>query len=224
MVKYSKEDKINREGGNYMSENIIVTIARQCGSGGREIGELLAQRTGMVYHDKSLINLAAEKSGMNPEILKNADEKATPSFLYSIAVGAIGMVPFSHGMPYDTPVNDKLFVLQSEIIEEETKKYPCIFVGRCADFILREHSKLVRVFIYASPEKRIERIAKTNEVDEVEAKNLMNKIDKKRANYYNYYTSQKWGKSENYDLMIDTTKIGIEGAVELIEKYISLIS
>ena len=108
--------------------------------------------------------------------------------------------------------------------EEETKKYPCIFVGRCADFILREHSKLVRVFIYASPEKRIERIAKTNEVDEVEAKSLMNKIDKKRANYYNYYTSQKWGKSENYDLMIDTTKIGIEGAVELIEKYISLIS
>ena len=206
-----------------MSENIIVTIARQCGSGGREVGELLAKRTGMVYHDKSLINLAAEKSGMSPDILSSADEKATPSFLYSIAVGAIGMVPFSHGMPYDTPINDKLFVLQSEIIEEETKKYPCIFVGRCADFILREHKKLVRVFIYASPEKRIERIASANEVDPSEAKSLMNKIDKKRANYYNYYTSQKWGKSENYDLMIDTTKIGVEGAVELIEKYISLL-
>lgn len=206
-----------------MSENIIVTIARQCGSGGREVGELLSERLGMVYHDKSLINLAAEKSGMNPEILKNADERATPSFLYSIAVGAIGMVPFSHGMPYDTPINDKLFLLQSEIIEEEAKKYPCVFVGRCADFVLRDHPKLVRVFIYASAEKRIERIAKANEVENGEAKSLMSKIDKKRANYYNYYTSQKWGKSENYDLMIDTTKIGTQGAAKIIEEYINLI-
>ncbi len=206
-----------------MSENIIVTIARQCGSGGREIGEKLSKKLDMVYHDKSLINLAAEKSGMNPEILKSADEKATPSFLYSIAVGAIGMVPFSHGMPYDTPINDKLFVLQSEIIEDEAKKYPCVFVGRCADFILREHTRLVRVFVYASPEKRIERIASANGVDASEAKSLMNKIDKKRASYYNYYTSQKWGRSENYDLMIDTTKIGVDGAVRLIEEYINLI-
>ena len=206
-----------------MSENIIVTIARQCGSGGREIGELLSKRLGMVYHDKSLINLAAEKSGMNPEILKNADERATPSFLYSIAVGAIGMVPFSHGMPYDTPINDKLFVLQSEIIEDEAKKYPCVFVGRCADFVLREHKKLVRVFVYASPEKRMERVAEANKVELGEAKSLMTKIDKKRASYYNYYTSQKWGRSENYDLMIDTTKIGVEGAVRLIEEYVNLI-
>lgn len=206
-----------------MSENIIVTIARQCGSGGREVGEILSKKLGMVYHDKSLINLAAEKSGMNPEILKNADERATPSFLYSIAVGAIGMVPFSHGMPYDTPVNDKLFVLQSDIIEEEAKKYPCVFVGRCADFVLKNHPRLIRVFIYASPETRIERIAKTNDVERGEAKSLMNKIDKKRANYYNYYTSQKWGRSENYDLMIDTTKIGTEGAAKIIEEYIKLL-
>ena len=206
-----------------MSENIIVTIARQCGSGGREVGEILSKKLGMVYHDKSLINLAAEKSGMNPEILENADEKATPSFLYSIAVGAIGMVPFSHGMPYDTPINDKLFVLQSEIIEEEAQKYPCVFVGRCADYILRNHPRLVRVFIYASPEKRIERIARVNDVDEGEAKSLMTKIDKKRANYYNYYTSQKWGKNDNYDLMIDTTKIGAEVAARIIEEYIKLL-
>ena len=206
-----------------MSENVVVTIARQCGSGGREIGEMLSKRLNMVYHDKSLINLAAEKSGMNHDVLKNADEKATPSFLYSIAVGAIGMVPFSHGMPYDTPINDKLFVLQSEIIEDEAKKYPCIFVGRCADFVLREHKKLVRVFVYASSEKRIERIANTNGIDKSEAKSLMTKIDKKRANYYNYYTSQKWGRSENYDLMIDTTKIGKEGAAKIIEDFVKIV-
>jgi cytidylate kinase len=126
-------------------------------------------------------------------------------------------------MPYDTPINDKLFILQSDIIEEEAKKYPCVFVGRCADFILRNHPRLVRVFVYASPESRIERISKVNDVDKGEAKSLMTKIDKKRANYYNYYTSQKWGKSENYDLMIDTTKIGIEGAAKLIEEYIKLL-
>ncbi|MBQ8163612.1 MAG: cytidylate kinase-like family protein [Clostridia bacterium] len=203
--------------------NVVITIARQYGSGGREVGELVAKDLNMEYHDKSLINLAAEKSGMNPEILKNADEKATPSFLYSIAVGSIGMVPFSYGMPYDTPINDKLFVLQSQIIEEEAEKSDSVFVGRCADFVLKDFPKVVRVFIYADIEKRAERIAKRKDISLGEAKNMAVKIDKKRANYYNYYTTLKWGKSENYDLMIDTSRIGIEGAAKLIEEYVKII-
>ena len=109
-----------------MSKKVIVTIARQFGSGGREIGEMVAKSLGFEYHDKSLISLAAEKSGINHEVLKNTDEKATPSFLYSIAMGGMGMVPFSHGMPYDTPINDKLFVLQSGIIEELAKSNSCV--------------------------------------------------------------------------------------------------
>ena len=203
--------------------NVVITIARQYGSGGREVGELVAKDLNMEYHDKSLINLAAEKSGMNPEILKNADEKATPSFLYSIAVGSIGMVPFSYGMPYDTPINDKLFVLQSQIIEEEAEKSDSVFVGRCADFVLKDFPKVVRVFIYADIEKRAERIAKRKDISLGEAKNMAVKIDKKRANYYNYYTTLKWGKSENYDLRIDTSRIGIEGAAKLIEEYVKII-
>ncbi|MBO5212755.1 MAG: cytidylate kinase-like family protein [Clostridia bacterium] len=203
--------------------NVVITIARQYGSGGREVGELVAKNLNMEYHDKSLINLAAEKSGMNPEILKNADEKATPSFLYSIAVGSIGMVPFSYGMPYDTPINDKLFVLQSQIIEEEAEKSDSVFVGRCADFVLKDFPKVVRVFIYADIDKRAERIAKRKDVSVGEARNMATKIDKKRANYYNYYTTLKWGKSENYDIMIDTSKIGVEGAAKIIEEYVKLI-
>jgi cytidylate kinase len=206
-----------------MAENIVVTIARQYGSGGREVGEIVAKDLGMVYHDKSLIKLAAEKSGLSTERLENVDEKATPSFLYSIAMGSAGIAPFTYGIPYDTPINDKLFTLQSEIIREEAKKSSAVFVGRCADFILAEHPKLVRVFIYADIDKRAERIAKRNGIEVGEAKNKAIKVDKRRANYYNYYTSRKWGKSENYDLMIDTTKIGVEGAAKLIEEYVALI-
>jgi len=207
-----------------MSKNIIVTIARQVGSGGREVGELLAMELGFEYHDKSLISLAAEKSGISHDVLKNTDEKATPSFLYSIAMGGMGMVPFSHGMPYDTPVNDRLFVLQSGIIEELAKANSCVFIGRCADFVLRDYPNVIRVFIYADPDKRAEVISKRNNISLNEAKNLVVKLDKKRSNYYGYYTSKKWGRSENYDIMIDTTKIGITGAVRLIKKYVEMIS
>lgn len=206
-----------------MSKNIIVTIARQFGSGGREVGELVAKHLNMEYHDKSLISLAAEKSGLSPEILHNTDEKATPSFLYSIAMGAVGMVPFSHGMPYDTPINDRLFVLQSGIIEELAKNSSCVFIGRCADFVLRDYDNVIRVFIYADIEKRAQTIAERNNVELGEAKNLAAKLDKKRANYYGYYTSRKWGRSENYDIMIDTTKIGTEGAARIIEEYVKLL-
>ena len=133
------------------------------------------------------------------------------------------MVPFSHGMPYDTPVNDRLFVLQSGIIEDLAKSDSCVFIGRCADFVLRDFPNVVRVFIYADPEKRAQVIAERNNISIGEAKNLSVKLDKKRASYYGYYTSKKWGRSENYDLMIDTTKIGTIGAVRLIKKYVEMI-
>lgn len=207
-----------------MSKNILITIARQVGSGGREVGELVAKNLGIDYHDKSLINMAAEKSGLSPEVLHNTDEKATPSFLYSIAMGGMGMVPFSHGMPYDTPINDRLFVLQSGIIEELAKSHSCVFIGRCADFVLRDFDNVLRVFVYADIEKRAETIAKRNDISISEAKNLAAKLDKKRSNYYGYYTSKKWGRSENYDLMIDTTKIGVEGAAKIIEEYVKLMN
>ena len=195
-----------------MSKKVIVTIARQFGSGGREIGEMVAKSLGFEYHDKSLISLAAEKSGISHDVLKNTDEKATPSFLYSIAMGGMGMVPFSHGMPYDTPINDKLFVLQSGIIEELAKSN-----------VLRDFDNVVRVFIYADINKRAEEVAYRNNIPLNEAKSLAVKLDKKRANYYGYYTSKKWGRSENYDLMIDTTKIGKEGAAKIIEEFVKIV-
>ena len=203
-----------------MKDNLIVTIARQYGSGGREVGEKLAKEMNMAYHDKSLIKLAAEKSGMSLEVLQNADEKATPSLLYAVAMGSAGIMPFNFGTLYETPLNDKLFAYQSGIIKEEAEKGPSIFVGRCADFVLEGYPKLVRVFIYADLDKRASTIAARKGIEVGEARNIAIKTDKRRASYYNYYTSRKWGRIENYDIMIDTTKIGSDGAVKVIEEYI----
>ena len=207
-----------------MKDNIIVTIARQYGSGGREVGELLAKEFNLALHDKSLIELAAQKSGIDAEILRSADEKPTPSFLYSIAMGNFDIYPLSINMsPYDMPINDKLFNLQSDIIREQAEKAPSVFVGRCADYILNGYKNVIRVFVYGSTESRIKRIAEKEKISEQDARVLIYKTDKRRANYYNYYTSLKWGKSDNYDLMIDTSVIGTEGAAKIIGQYIKIL-
>ncbi len=204
-----------------MKEKILVTIARQYGSGGHKLGELLAKEFKFAFHDRSLIEKAAEKSGISLEVLKNADEKTTPSFLYSIAMGNYDMYPLSINMsPYDMPINDKLFNLQADIIKEEADKGSCIFVGRCADYILNGYKNVVKVFVYGDTDTRAKRIAQVENVSLQDAKVLIYKTDKRRANYYNYYTSLKWGKSDNYNIMIDTSKVGIEGAAKIVGEYI----
>lgn len=207
-----------------MNDNIIITIARQYGSGGHEVGRRLAEALGFAFHDKSLIEKAAEKSGISLEVLKSVDEKATSSFLYSIAMGNYDMYPLSINMsPYDMPINDRLFNLQADIIREEAKKGSSVFVGRCADYILNDHPNVVKVYIYGDMDSRVERVSRVVGVSEQDARVLIYKTDKKRANYYNYYTSLKWGKSDNYNLMIDTGKVGTEGAVKIICEYINQI-
>ncbi|MBE6674617.1 MAG: cytidylate kinase-like family protein [Ruminococcaceae bacterium] len=207
-----------------MKDNVIVTIARQYGSGGREVGELLAKEYNLAFHDKSLIELAAQKSGIDLDVLKKADEDVTPSFLYSIAVGNFDMYPLSINMsPYEMPVNDKLFNLQADIIKEEAEKAPSVFVGRCADYILNGYKKVIKVYIYADIDSRVKRIAEKEGIGENDARVLIYKTDKRRANYYNYYTSLKWGKSENYNLMIDTSAVGTAGAAKIIGEYIKLM-
>ncbi len=207
-----------------MNDNIVVTIARQYGSGGHEVGEILAKEHNLVFHDKSLIELAAQKSGIDMELLKKADEDVTPSFLYSIAVGNYSVYPLAINMsPYEMPINDKLFNLQADIIKEEADKAPSVFVGRCADYILNNHKKIIKVYIYADINERAKRIARLENISESDARVLIYKNDKRRANYYNYYTSLKWGKSDNYNLMIDTGALGVEGAAKIIGEYIKLL-
>ena len=207
-----------------MSDNIIVTIARQYGSGGHAVGKLVADNFGMAYHDKSLIEKSAQKLGVSEEMLQSADEKATPSFLYSIATGNYDVYPLSINFaPYEMPINDKLFNLQADIIKEEAKKGSTVFVGRCADYILNNNPRVIKVYIYADINERAKRIAKKEGISEGDARVLIYKTDKRRANYYNYYTSLKWGKNDNYNLMIDTGALGVEGAAKVISEYIKII-
>lgn len=207
-----------------MKDNIIVTIARQYGSGGHEVGEIVSKENNLVFHDKSLVELAAKKSGIDMELLKKADEDVTPSFLYSIAVGNYDIYPLSINMsPYEMPINDRLFNLQADIIKEEASRAPSVFVGRCADYILNDYKNVIKVYIYSNVENRVKRIMEKEGVGEGDARVLVYKNDKKRANYYNYYTSLKWGKSDNYNLMIDTGAVGIRGAATIINEYIKIL-
>ena len=203
-------------------KNAIVTIARQYGSGGREVGQKLAELTGYAFYDKDLITMAAQKSGLNHAVLDAADEKAANSLLYTLAMGSAS---YHHGLNnLHVPLNDKLFTVQSEIIRELAQEDKgAIIVGRCADYVLADHPKVLRVFISADFDKRVENIMHQQNLTENQARELVIKTDKRRSNYYNYYTGGKWANLENYDLIISTDKTGIDGAAQLIRMYMDLM-
>ncbi len=195
-------------------EKFSLTIARQYGSGGREIGLRVAEILGVKAYGRELINLAAQKSGLSEDVLNTADEKQPSSLLYTLAMGST-----MYGIPnirYDVPINDKLFAVQSDIIRKTAEKESAVYIGRCADYVLKNTPQIFRVFIYAPLDKRIARISERNAISEAEARTLIEKTDKRRANYYNFYTGAKWGRYENYDLLIDASIMGIDGTARLI--------
>ncbi len=199
--------------------NYIVTIARQYGSGGREVGLKLAEISGYGYYDKDLITMAAQKSGLSSEALSTADEKAANSLLYTLALGSS---MYHHGIDQmNMPINDRLFVLQSDIIKEvAAKDEGAIIVGRCADYVLSENPRLIRLFIYSEFDLRVENVMKKHDLSKSAAKDLIVKTDKRRSNYYSYYTGEKWGKIDRYDLAISTAKLGVDGTAEMIAEYL----
>ncbi len=203
-----------------MGNNFIINIGRQLGSGGREIGEKLAARLGIDFYDKELIRLASEESGLCCEFFEKADEKASQG----IIGGLFGMrFPFvSDGAIPATNClsNDALFKVQSDVIRRLAEEKSCLFVGRCADYILREHPRCVNVFISCSNEERIKRICRMYSITEREAEEMMNKADKKRAEYYNYSSYKKGGAAETYHLCIDSSVLGIEATVDFIEEFV----
>ena len=200
-----------------MSEKLVITIGRQYGSGGREVGHKLAELLGCKCYDQDLIVMAAKRSGISEEALALADEQASSSLLYTLAMGA-SMI-YTSTTPMAVPINDALFIAQSEIIRELSETENCVIVGRCADYILNEHQKKVNVFVQGDKLDRIKRIMERAGVSEAEAKERMTKKDKKRSSYYNYYTGGKWGKPGNYNLVVSTSQIGIEGAAKIIYEY-----
>lgn len=198
-----------------MSSRTVITIARQYGSGGREIGEMLAQKLGVPYYDKELIALAAKKSGLSEEVFRQADERATSSLLYSLVMGTYGFGGGVAGMN-DMPINDKLFLIQADIIRKAAEKGACVIVGRCADYVLRERKDCLKVFIHADRDSRLRRAVEKYGIDPAKVSDFLTKKDKQRANYYNFYTNKKWDSMQNYNLIIDSSVFTSEQAVELI--------
>jgi cytidylate kinase len=196
----------------------IITIGRQYGSGGREIGQRLAKKLGIPYYDKELIAMAAKKSGIREDLLKEIDERATNSFLYSLVMGVGAFGTRGIGTE-DLPINDRLFLIQNDLIHEIASEGPCVIVGRCADYILENKFNCVNVFIHAPMEFRMKRAMEVYGLSKAGLENKINKIDKGRASYYNYYSNRTWGKVDNYHLTFDSSVLGIEKSVDLIAAF-----
>ena len=191
-----------------MSKNLVITIGRQCGSGGRMIGQKIAERLGIKCYDKELLNLASKNSGLCKELFESHDEKPTSSFLYSLG--------YTTSAYTDMPINHKIFLAQFDTIKKLADEESCVIVGRCADYALADYPNVLTVFITGNEEEKIKRLAEINKIDPQKAREMMIKTDKRRSSYYNYYASKKWGDAQSYDLCINSTVVGVENAVEII--------
>ena len=205
-----------------MSENnLVITIGRQYGSGGHNIGVALAEKLGVKFYDKEMLKRAAKESGICEELFESHDEKPTNSFLYSLVMDTYSL-GYSAGTFSDMPINHKVFLAQFDAIKQIAEEESCVMVGRCADYALEEYENAINVFIYADMDARVRRVVRELGVTDAKAKDIISKNDKKRASYYNYYTNKEWGAAPSYDICINSAKLGEEGAVQAIIDYIEL--
>ncbi len=201
--------------------NTIITIGREFGSAGREIGHIVAKELGIKLYDKEMLNRAAKESGICQELFESHDEKPTNSFLYSLVMDTYSM-GYSAGSYTDMPINHKVFLAQFDAIKKIASEGPCILVGRCADYALEDNDNVLTLFIHANLEARIRRIARIYDLTDAKAKEMIIKTDKKRSSYYNYYTNKKWGDVDSYQMALDSSLLGINGTAEAILKLVEL--
>lgn len=193
----------------------VISISRQYGSRGHEIGQRIAEKLSIPYYDKSLIALAAKKSGYSETAFEYADEKAGSSLLYSMVTSGMGVAARIAGTP-EMPINDKLFLIQSDIIRNAANEGPCVIVGRCANYILRDYDNVFKIFIHADKEARIRHAVEDDGISANKAADYVTKQDKQRANYYNFYSSMRWDDVNEYHLTLDSTPFSIDEAADII--------
>jgi hypothetical protein len=207
-----------------MAGNTIFTIGRQYGSAGRRVGSELAKLLNIPFYDKELITLVAKDSGLNEAIVEKADETAASSIFQSLMIGTnpFGAFPLATsnlGLP-DLPINDRIFLIQCDAIRKIAEKGSCVIVGRCADYVLREEkNRLLSIFIHAPMDIRCERAINLYKISEKKVAQEVIKNDRGRAHYYNYFTDNKWGEADNYDLSLDSSILGIEKSAKFIKAY-----
>lgn len=199
------------------TEPFIINIGRSLGSGGRAIGHILAKEFNIAYYDREILNLAAKESGFCPEVFERSDEKNR--FLRTLG----NIIPFFGGGStyYNNELsNENLFRLQSEAIRKAAADHSCIFIGRCADYVLRDFPRCVNVFITADMADRISSVVKRNGCTEDEARSIIERGDKERADFYNFYSSGTWGAASTYHLCINSSVLGIDRTAEYIKQFI----
>jgi len=198
-----------------MTGNTIVTIGRQFGSGGHEVGRRLAAELGLKLYDKELLKMVAEESNICEQVLKDYDEKPTSSLLYSIVMDVYPSMNY-----VGSTLSQQVSQAQYDAIRKIGEKGSCVIVGRAADYILRDNPHMTSVFIHSSMRFRMDRVMEFEHIDEAKAKEMILKADKKRASFYNFQTEKKWGAVSSYNLSLDTSQIGIDGCVRIIEAFL----
>lgn len=187
----------------------IITISREFCTGGHHIARQLADTLGLPYYDKELITLAAKESGLSEEAVRQSENKRTGSLLYSL-----------YSMSQELPLTDQVYLAQSKVIRELADQGPCVIVGRCADYVLRDNPNMVTVFITADLADRIINVCKRRNCSAEEARKLIEDKESTRSSYYNYYSGKTWGASASYDLCVNASRLGAEGTKEFIADFI----
>ena len=203
-------------------KKFAITIGREFGSGGMDVARMLSQKLNIKYYDKELLSRAAKESGLCEEIFENHDEKPTNSFLYSLVMDTYSVSGYTSAPFLDMPLNHKVFLAQFDAIKSLAEEESCIIVGRCADYALADHPNCLNIFVHADMDFRIKHVMDTFQLDADKARDMIHKTDKKRASYYNYYSSKKWGDSRSYNLSLDSSKLGIEGCAEMVLSYMNI--
>ncbi|MFZ2286940.1 MAG: cytidylate kinase-like family protein [Bacteroidales bacterium] len=197
-----------------MTDKYVINIGRQLGSGGREIGQKLSARLGIPYYDKELIRIASKESGLKEEFFERVDEQKHFS-LFPGLLGIRSSVTDDFFSSYYLS-NETLFKIQGDAMRRLAEEGSCIFVGRCADYVLKERRDILNLFISANTDDRIRRIAASHKITEGKARELIEKTDKGRSAYYHYFSGKTWGAAESYHLCINSSLLGIDATVELI--------
>jgi len=199
---------------NNHKDKFAICIGRQLASGGRAVGRMLAERLGAEYYDREILDIAARESGMCREVFEQNDERKG---IFGAAFRSMSSLIGMNSAYSAQNRNIELFALQANAIQKAADEGNCIFIGRAADYILREHTNCLSVFISADEEDRIDTLCKDRNMEPGEARHLIEKVDSKRADFYNFFSGKKWGAARSYDICINTSRTGIEGAAAIIE-------
>ena len=202
---------------------MVITIGREYGSGGKYIGERLARELNFKFYDKEILERLSKEENIDIELLKKTDETTKNSFWYTLAMASMFSSDSVNSLT-DLPMSDKYFISTARLIEKIAKEDNCVIIGRCSNIILKDNPNVINVFVYSSDEEfKIKRKVEFANLDENKAIKLMQKKDKERAAYYHYYTNEKGGARSGYDLLIDTSKLGVENTVNLLKQYMQNI-